>query len=355
MLAGYPERAAATRFRLLPVMDELARRGVSSDLRTFLSQADFAGFYEEPLRQAKATVRGIVRQLSAVRARCDAVLVQREAMLIGPPLVEALLGRKIPMFFDFDDAIWLSDTDRTTTRGRLRSLVRRPEKFWYAARRARHVFAGSETLAGVARKVSANVSVVPSVVSRDAWQPLPERLSGSLPDVPVVGWVGTHSTAPQLEMVLPSLIQLRQEGLLFRVRVVGAGRDFRLRGLEAEYAPWTPERDVTDFQELDVGLAPMFSDEWSEGKCAFKQIQYMAVGVPCVSSMVGGARDFVRHGENALVAASQDEWTAAIRSLLTDVELRRRIAVAGRALIESRLCSEVQASRVADRIESVLR
>jgi glycosyltransferase involved in cell wall biosynthesis len=154
-------------------------------------------------------------------------------------------------------------------------------------------------------------------------------------------------------MVIPALARLREEGFRFRARFVGAG-NYRASGLDAEYVPWSLERDVSAFQEVDIGLAPMFDGPWYEGKCAFKQVQYMTVGVPHVSSWVGGARDILIHGENALVARTADEWYPALRSLLTDVETRRRLSISGRALVERELCAEVQAVRVADAIEGVL-
>lgn len=354
VLAAYPFEAAATRFRIGPVLRELSRRGIDSVVRTFLSSDEFRAFYASGFARTQATTKGTMRQLFAALETCDAVLVQREATLVGPALPEALLHlRRKPVFLDFDDAIWLSGATSQGLARWARDAVRYPSKFWSVARSATHLFAGSESLAATARRVNSQVSVVPSVVSREVWHPTKDKLSGELPEIPVVGWIGTHSTAPQLSLAAAALARLRAEGFRFRVRVVG-GADYRIPGIDAEYVPWTLERDVVDFQELDVGLAPMFSDPWCEGKCAFKQVQYMAVGVPCVSSMVGGARDFVVHEENALVASDEASWYSCIRRLLTDRALREGLARSGRSLVETRLCSEVQSVVVADVIESAL-
>ena len=43
----------------------------------------------------------------AVEQWGDAVFVQREAALIGPPLVEHWLSRRYPLIYDFDDAMEL--------------------------------------------------------------------------------------------------------------------------------------------------------------------------------------------------------------------------------------------------------
>ena len=74
----------------------------------------------------------------------------------------------------------------------------------------------------------------------------------------------------------------------------------------------------------------------------------MAVGVPFVTSWVGGARDFVRDGSNALVASTPDEWYVALDRLLRDAALRGSLAREGRATFESGLAMEQFVAKLAD-------
>jgi glycosyltransferase involved in cell wall biosynthesis len=98
----------------------------------------------------------------------------------------------------------------------------------------------------------------------------------------------------------------------------------------------------------------MHGDPVYQGKCGFKQIQYMAVGVPFVSSWVGGARDFVVDGENGLVAHTKEDWYRHLKALLESHELRRRLSQNGRRLIEREYCIEVQGPRVAQFVEEAV-
>jgi glycosyltransferase involved in cell wall biosynthesis len=56
----------------------------------------------------------------------------------------------------------------------------------------------------------------------------------------------------------------------------------------------------------------------------------MATGLPLVTSDTGGSRDFAETEINALVVQPQDigALTTALRRLLTDQELRRRLGAA---------------------------
>jgi glycosyltransferase involved in cell wall biosynthesis len=59
-----------------------------------------------------------------------------------------------------------------------------------------------------------------------------------------------------------------------------------------------------------------------------KMFEYMASGVPIVASDLPVLQEVLRHGENAVIARSDDpaDWMAKIRGLLADTDLRVRLA-----------------------------
>lgn len=360
-LAAHPESSAATRFRVMQMRPFFEARGWEVRFEPFLDEAMFERFYAAGNRLSKATQlasRSLARiRLATTVTGVDAVFVQREASFIGPAFTEQILTslRGLPLVFDFDDAIWETDFPRSTHPLAAR-LLKRPSKCWSTMRRAAVTLAGSRYLAERAREVSRQVEVVPTVVSAGAWTPAPGRLEGTrFGEGPLrIGWVGSHSTAHQLALVGPALRQLRDEGYSFELDVVGAPPDFSLEGLEVRARPWRLERELDDFRGIDIGLAPMHSEPIYQGKCGFKQLQYMAVGVPCVSSWVGGARDFVVDGENGLVAHEEVDWYRHLKALLDSPELRTNLGKSGRALVEQEYCIERVGPRVVSYFERIL-
>ena len=353
-LAAYSERVASTRFRLTQVLPYLRARGWDVRFEPFVDDEFLSGFYTTGNRLRKAThlaSRSLERLSLAVRAAgVDAVFIQREAALVGPAYTEFILHsfKGLPIIMDFDDAIWDLNLSRSAHPIAARILKDRT-KCWYTMRRAACVIAGSEYLAERAREVNTHVEVVPTVVSSKMWTPWPGRLQGEFcgAGVPRIGWVGTHTTAHQLELVEPALRRLRAEGHDFELHVVGAGNDFELDTVQLQSRPWRLDDEIQEFQRIDIGLAPMRSEPVYQGKCGFKQLQYMAVGVPFVSSWVGGARDFVVDGENGLVAHTAGDWYQHLKSLLESQELRSKLSRNGRRLVETEYCIEVQGQRVA--------
>jgi glycosyltransferase involved in cell wall biosynthesis len=118
-------------------------------------------------------------------------------------------------------------------------------------------------------------------------------------------------------------------------------------GVEVENVPWTLDDEVRLFNSCDVGVYPLTDDEWSRGKCGFKAIEFMACGVPVVASAVGVNREIIQDGANGFLASTDEEWVAKLTRLLEDLELRRRIAAAGRQTIEQSFSLRVNAPRLA--------
>ena len=77
----------------------------------------------------------------------------------------------------------------------------------------------------------------------------------------------------------------------------------------------------------------MRDDDWSRGKCALKVLQYMAAGLPVVSSQAGANAEVVVEGETGFLAATPQAWAEGIARLAHDAGLRRRMGEAGRRVV----------------------
>lgn len=354
VLCAHPEMSPATRFRACAYFEAFGEAGIEVDYQPFLTSVERKRLHGAltPV-QVRDLSLALLRRLalSARAKRYDAVFVQREAMLVGPPLMERLLvSLGIPLVYDLDDAVWLhSEPIAGSFRARyprIGDFIRAPAKGNELIRLASEVTAGSERLAAHAKSMNPNVTVIPTVTDLRTWKPKAGRVAGAFAhDVPIIGWIGTPSTAPSLKIVDAVLGRLRQEGHAFRVVTRGVGTGYTFEHVLAENLPWREKEEPDDFADIDIGLAPMRQDEWSNGKCAFKQIQYLTVGVPCVTSRAGAVDEFIVHDENALVAETEDAFYTHIKALLESQELRTRLVRAGRKVIEDKYCLAAQAPR----------
>jgi hypothetical protein len=103
-----------------------------------------------------------------------------------------------------------------------------------------------------------------------------------------------------------------------------------------------------------VGLAPLADTPYTQGKCGFKVLQYMAAGLPVVASPVGVNADYVRPYVNGFHATAADGWVEALRRLAADPSLRERLGRAGRERIVREFDFSVLAPRVVELVARAL-
>ncbi|MCH7737614.1 MAG: glycosyltransferase, partial [Chloroflexi bacterium] len=75
---------------------------------------------------------------------------------------------------------------------------------------------------------------------------------------------------------------------------------------------------------------PLPDSPWTQGKCALKALQYMAVGIPAVVSDVGINSEAVLDGECGFVVRNESEWMDRIQTLLSNRALRRQLGDSAR-------------------------
>jgi glycosyltransferase involved in cell wall biosynthesis len=347
-LASYPNEAAATRYRVTQFIAPLAKRGIELTLHPFLDSKLFASLYnrQQLPRTAFGLARSALRRLIDLwRIRgADVLFVQREAMMFGPPLIEWLSVKVLrrPMVLDLDDATYIRYT--SPTYGRWASALKWFNKTDDLIRWAKVVICGNQAIADYVSKKGVRGVIIPTVVDPKRFRPSEVPVQRT---VPVLGWIGTHSTYPYLESIFPVLERLAQK-YRFRLKIVGAGRDsISLNGVEIDNLPWSLSREIEDFQSFDVGLYPIVADNWALGKSGFKAVQYMAVGIPYVVTPVGVCAEMGEAGTTHFTARTQEEWYGALERLLSDAQIRRRMGEAGRSHALQHYTMEAQAEKLA--------
>lgn len=321
--------AASHRVRLSQYVQGLRAHGCELVLHSLLTEVyltrRFAGRRVSPWTLVQAYLQ---RLLDLIRlSGTSTVIVYAELFPLLPAWFERWLLRA-PYILDLDDAF-----DLKYRTGRLAWLS--PflgGKTDQLIRGAAAVTAGSRHLAAYARQFNPRVVLLPSVVDTDHYRPRPPA-SGSSPASPfTIGWIGSPSTAPYLDLLVEPLQQLARE-LPLRLLVIGASAP-QIRGLEISEQPWSLEREVPLIQQFDVGVMPLPDTPWTRGKCAYKLIQCMACGVPVVASPVGANIDVVTP-DCGLLASTSEEWSSALRCLAGDSLLRTRLAAAARQRVEA--------------------
>jgi len=109
------------------------------------------------------------------------------------------------------------------------------------------------------------------------------------------------------------------------------------------------ERVLDLLVESDIMISPNVTAADGDEDAPVNTIkEAMATGVPVVGTKHGGLPELLRHGETGLLAEERDvvSLAAHVQALAKDPELRLRLSLAARALIEREFELEAQLDRL---------
>ena len=344
-LSLYGELAASHRYRLKQYSSYLSKHGIELEIFSFLNDKYLNDrFLGKSPSITNLVSSGMSRLMTLYHQQEYAcAIVHCELFPLMPSLLESRILR-IPYIYDFDDAWYLR-----YKQGSLSNLsFILSDKIDSFIANAAAVTAGNLALASHALMHNENVIILPTIVDTDYYIDYSDKISNQ--DVFTIGWIGSVSTCQYLiEMIAP----MEKLGLLINIRLVIVGGSCPdIKNIEIVELPWSIETEVNIIEQFDVGIMPLFDDEWSRGKCAFKLIQYMACGVPVVASSVGANIDLVTK-ECGFLVTDEEEWCSALLFLFHNVETRILMGKASRRQIVENYSTKSQVLNLATLIKGV--
>ena len=267
----------------------------------------------------------------------DILILHRQGNLLAYLilLLSKLLGKKT--IFDFDDALFVHQASRhkilhTLWYGFLPKIIRRCDM----------VTAGSQFLAEYARNYNTNVHLIPTPVDTSIFYPQAEA-SHSGQKI-TIGWMGLANFHVQnLQVLAEPLAELSKKYAL-RLKLVSAlgVKEVRqifekIETLNVNYGldHLVPLDEMPKLmRDFDISVSPLRSDTFSEGKCAMKALESMAMGIPVVASAVGENNCVITDGVNGFLATTPEEWIKKLEMLIQDETLRKRIGQNGLQTIQ---------------------
>ncbi|TAF32144.1 MAG: glycosyltransferase [Cytophagales bacterium] len=331
IVCPYPRGIApGQRFRFEQYLDALQENGHDIVYKAFLSLSAYHLLYQKGRTLAKIAVvlLGYIRRVwhLAAALRADYVFVYREATPLGFPMFEFVVAKifRKKLIYDFDDAIWIP---ATSAQNRLAAWLKSPQKVQKNCRWAYRLSLGNAYLCRNAATFRAEtwsenqqttVRLNPTTIDTENMH---NQLHPQTQENLVVGWTGSHSTLVYLENIWPLIAKLQQiEPFTF---LVICNEDPKPQLPYYQFIKWNTEQEIPDLLRMHIGIMPLHADAWSEGKCGFKALQYMALGIPAVVSPVGVNKDIVQNGENGFLCKSEAEWQEALLLLLRSAAKRQ--------------------------------
>jgi len=324
-LMPYPlHEAPSQRFRFAQYLDAMEKAGMYYECHSFLTDRAWSLLYRPGrfFRKFLSIANGFRRRITLMLRlhEFDYVFIHREASPMGPPIFEFFITRiaKKKVIFDFDDAIWLPNYSESN---RFFAFLKRHRNSISTMKWAWKLSCGNDYLCRFASQYNPNVVYNPTTIDTENYH---NRLSTGRAGRFVIGWTGSHSTTRYLKMLVPVLERLERDFDFDFIVIADLPPDIRLRSLI--FRPWRKETEIEDLLSFTVGLMPLQEDPWSEGKCGFKALQYMSLGIPALVSPVGVNSRIVDHEVNGFICRTEKDWEQALRLMMQNEQLRERLS-----------------------------
>ena len=351
-ITPYPIEGPSSRYRVWQYLPYLEKAGLHCRVSSLLTSQVFSIFYKKGYLLSKILIliKGFFKRLFLLPmvSTYDVVFIQKEAFPFGPPFFEKLIKLfNKNVIFDYDDAIYLPQTSEGN---RIFQFLKSPNKAQKVIQSGKLIFAGNRILADYAKQFNANVEIIPTTIDTNFYKPIE---NSKVKDPVVIGWIGSQTTALYLLEVEEPLNNIKKRfGKKVRIIIIGGGT-FRFQKLEAEYKLWKMKDELAELQNFDIGIMPLPDDEWTRGKCGFKALLYMSVGIPAVCSAVGVNREIISHEKNGFLIESKTDWESVFACLIEDGELRKRTGKSARERIVDHFSLELWANKLIQLIKNI--
>lgn len=297
-------------------------KGENSSATRYRALQYFPKFVEAGWLPKHATISGgiisIIKTLFAT-TQADVVVLLRKTF--PSPIFWLLRKLSKKIIFDFDDAIFCN-TDGSYSKTRMR-------RFEATISNCDYVFAGNEYLGNEAKKYNNVVTVIPTSLDTDKYNLTCQKNDSVFELV----WIGSQSTKKYIAEIIPSLEIAAQTIPNLQLKVIA---DFELSSTKLNIINerWSEKNEALSLFKADVGLAPMPENNWTKGKCALKVLQYMAAGLPVISSPSGVNAYVVENGISGYLA-TDNQWSILLSKMHKEKEKLASMGEHGRRRVQS--------------------
>lgn len=246
----------------------------------------------------------------------DAIINQKS--LLRPSFGRKLFAAGVPVFFDFDDAVWTRPKKPYSWFTQLK--VNRRIKYWFSS--VDGIIAANRVLANFANKFNNRVYVIPMSLDLDIWKPVPKLQRLEI----VMGWAGAPGNLRHLERLDGIMAEILKKHPQARLAVF-SGKKPNLT-IPFEYHEFEPGKEAEFIQSIDIGLLPLEYEPYSLGKSPIKALQYLSCGVPVVGNIQGAVTELL-NDKNSISVTSGSQWKTELGRLIENRDEINRLGHAG--------------------------
>lgn len=235
-------------------------------------------------------------QLKFIASKNDIIFLQKASI---PKLKKTYLNKikkkGIRIIFDVDDAIYLNSNDNSEEIAKISDTV----------------ICGNSNLKEHYSKYNNHCVLLPTTDNTYKYKPYWSNTF----DSKIIGWIGSKTTIDNFDLIINSLNQIVLKHPEIRIAIVSnTPLDYTKRIKNSYFIKWNENTYVEEISKFTIGIMPLKSNEFNQGKCGFKLIQYLNMKKPVIGSNVGINSKII--SGNGIIANTETEWISAFEQIL---------------------------------------
>jgi len=280
----------------------------------------------------------------------DVVVLQK--LVLRESFIDWLKRVNPSLIFDFDDAIYAVPDAYADDKKLQEQYAIRRNRLNYILRKVKGVIVGSRYLYNYASQFASEVYVLPS--SCDLKRYTIKNAEGKNNEI-VFGWIGSDENLIDFNAVgkvLPKAFKsMPEKNVILKIissDYASLNKYFPCKDIPLRWQKWEMSREIELLHSFNVGLVPLNDTLRSRGRCGFKAIQYMAVGLPVIASSVGALPEIIEHKETGFLAKTPEDWIEYLMELAKNKELRKKMGLSARLRVEKLYSIQANAPKFAE-------
>ena len=339
---NFPIENAGTQYRVLK-WKEIFEQKSELKVDTFLTEKNKQKFekYWEENRVFFISAKSLLKcfWFSFLSLQYDVVIVRRELLMFndyGNCFMEKMLLAMHPnVVLDFDDDISASKKEPRPIKslfGKL--LMENGSKFSDTLKLYNRFIVGSNYLKNLIdekrNNTSADTLVIPTCVDYNLHTAKQYHLAD---DKIVIGWIGGDYNLHYIDEMIDSLQKIAEQYSIKLLVIAGNGyHPTKKLNFEIENRKWSTATEKDDIKLIDIGLMPLNDSQVARGKCGYKLIQYMGLGVVAIASPITINNEIVDDGINSFLVKNND-WESALLNAISNKNQFEKIGEAAKEKI----------------------
>jgi glycosyltransferase involved in cell wall biosynthesis len=314
-LENFPVENAGYQYRAKKWSNIFQDKGIKTKvLSTTKNKLKFENQIENHFKYflIRTTILRFFQILSTVRYK--KIIVRRELLLYndyGNLFMEKLLfslHKKENIYLDFDDDISYAKQEprKITPFGKF--LLEHYSKFKQTLKLYKNFIVCSKYLKNYVlnNNHQAKVEIIPTCIEISTERKTYKELKSPVK----IGWIGGNGNQKYLDDIIEDLNIVNKKYPIHLIIISGKKYTNTKADFQIENIKWQLNTQNHDLLKIDIGIMPLRNTNEDKGKCAFKLLQYMSVGVVAVSSSVTINNEIIDEKKNGFLV--RDSWSKTL-------------------------------------------